>query len=417
MRLVGGSEAPDMGMKSLPEARRLVRQQFVPVVGIEVVPLAAARNRVLATNLVASVDLPPHDNAAMDGFAIRASDMLDSGYPRLRLIGHAAAGHPFTGEVGDGQAVRILTGAPMPRGADTVVTQETCGYDGDYVRIIERVRPGANFRRRGEDVSAGSVVLAAGRRLRPHDIALAAALGVRELIVFQQLRVALFSTGDEVREPGTPLAAGQIWDANRWLLRSLLEAAGCAVSDLGILADHRHAIEGALAEAAHDHDLIVTSGGMSFGTEDHMSNVIRRRGALETQRLAIKPGKPVGLGDIDDCPILALPGNPVAVAVSFIAFGRALVLRLSGCLEDGPLAFRLPAAFGYRKKYGRRDYLLGVVERDGSGVSSVSMYEKQGAAMLSAISQTHGFAAIDETVEHVRPGDLVDFIPHESLLA
>ncbi len=416
MRLIGGG-IPDIGMKTLPQARQLVQQQFIPVVGIEVVPLAAARNRVLATSLVAAVDLPPHDNAAMDGFAIRSSDLLESGYPRLQLIGHAAAGHPFGGAVADGQAVRILTGAPLPRGADTVVTQETCTVEGEFVRIIERVRPGANFRKRGEDVRAGAVVLAAGRRLRPHDIALAAALGVQDMIVFNRLRVALFSTGDEVREPGTPLDAGQIWDANRWLLRSLLEAIGCEISDLGILADNAHDIEGVLADAAHDHDLIVTSGGMSFGSEDHMTNVIRRRGALETQRLAIKPGKPVGLGDIDDCPILALPGNPVAAAVSFVAFGRAVVLRLAGCLEDGPLSFRLPAAFGYRKKRGRRDYLLGVVERDGSGVSSVSMYEKQGAAMLSAISQTHGFVAIDENFEHVRPGDLVDFIPHEALLA
>ncbi len=416
MRLVGGS-APDIGMKTLPEARQLVQRQFIPVVGSQVVPLAAARNRVLATGLVAAVDLPPHDSAAMDGFAIRSSDLLESGYPRLQLIGHAAAGHPFAGAVADGQAVRILTGAPLPRGADTVVTQETCAVDGDFVRIIERVRPGANFRKRGEDVRAGAAVLAAGRRLRPHDIALAAALGVREMIVFNRLRVALFSTGDEVREPGTPLDAGQIWDANRWLLRSLLEAIGCEISDLGILADNANDIEGVLADAAHDHDLIVTSGGMSFGSEDHMTNVIRRRGALETQRLAIRPGKPVGLGDIDDCPILALPGNPVAAAVSFVAFGRAVVLRLAGCLEDGPLSLRLPAAFGYRKKRGRRDYLLGVVERDGSGVSTVNMYEKQGAAMLSAISQTHGFAAIDESVEHVRPGDLLDFIPHEALLA
>jgi molybdopterin molybdotransferase len=295
--------------------------------------------------------------------------------------------------------------------------QETCGLQGDAVAFTERVRPGANFRRRGEDVRAGSVVLPAGRRLRPQDIALAAALGAHELIVFERLRVALFSTGDEVREPGTPLNIGQIWDANRWLLRSLLEALGCRVSDLGILTDDLHSIEGAISEAAHEHDLIVTSGGVSVGSEDHMTNVIRRRGSLDTRRLAIKPGKPIGLGDIDDCPILALPGNPVAAAVSFIAFGRSVVLRLAGSSEDGPLAFRLPAGFGYRKIRGRRDYLLGVVERDGSGVSSISMFERQGAAMLSAISQTEGFVAIDEHVEHVQPGDLVDFIPHEVLFA
>jgi len=415
-RFWNGVESADAGM-TIRAAKQFVQAQFAPAVGIESVPLAAARNRVLATNLVATIDLPPHDSAAMDGFAVRSADLSVAGAPRLRLIGRAAAGHPFDGTIGDGQTVRILTGAPLPPGADAVAMQEICGVEGDAVAVGAGVRPGANFRRRGEDVRAGSVVAAAGRRLRPQDIALAAALGVRELIVFNRLRVALFSTGDEVREPGSPLHAGEIWDANRWLFRSLLEALGCDVSDLGILADDLRRIEGALSDAAHEHDLIVTTGGVSVGKEDHVTNVIRRRGYLETRRLAIKPGKPVGLGDIDDCPILALPGNPVAAAVSFIAFGRAVVLRLAGSAEDGPPSFRLPAAFGYRKKPGRRDYLLGVVERDGSGISSIGLFEKQGAAMLSAITQAEGFVAVDDAVEHVRPGDLVDFIPHESLLA
>jgi len=414
--VLGIGNGTDAGTKTIQQAMQLMRAQFVPAVDVEVVPLAAARNRVLATNLVAAIDLPPHDSAAMDGFAVRAAD-LSSGVPRLQLVGRAAAGHPFNGTVADGQAVRILTGAPLPDGADAVVMQETCVIQGDTVRIAGRVAPGANFRPRGEDVRSGSVVVAAGRRLRPQDVALAAAVGVRELIVFRRLRVALFSTGDEVRDAGAPLNRGEIWDANRWLLRSLLEAVGCQVSDVGILRDDPQAIEGAVSGAAHEHDLIVTSGGVSVGTEDHLTNVIRRRGYLDAQRLAIKPGKPVGLGDIDDCPIIALPGNPVAAVVSFIAFGRAAVLRLAGSTEGGPPAFRLPADFGYRKKPGRRDYLLGVVERDAGGVSSVSMFEKQGAAMLSAITQADGFVAVDEDVEHVRPGDLVDFIPHESLLA
>ncbi|HET6221794.1 MAG TPA: gephyrin-like molybdotransferase Glp, partial [Dongiaceae bacterium] len=402
MALNGGKKAGP-GMTPLHEAKRHVQAQFVAAVGVETVPLAAARNRVLATNLVAAVDLPPHDSAAVDGFAVRSADLWATNAPRLRLVGRTAAGHPFNGTVGGGQTVHILTGAPLPQGADAIVMQEACSIRGDAVDFTERVRPGANFRRRGEDVRTGSVVLAAGRRLRPQDIALAAALGVHELIVFERLRVALFSTGDEVREPGTPLNAGEIWDANRWLLRSLLEALGCKVSDLGILNDDLHGIEGAISGAAHEHDLIVTSGGVSVGSEDHMTNVIRRRGSLDTRRLAIKPGRPVGLGDIDDCPILALPGNPVAAAVSFIAFGRSVVLRLAGSTEDGPLAFRLPAGFGYRKIRGRRDYLLGVIERDGSGISSISMFEKQGAAMLSAITQTDGFVAIDEHIEHVQP--------------
>src|SRR5215468_4555861 len=230
-------KAGGTGTKTLAEAQRLVRAQCAPAVAVEAVPLGAARNRVLATNLVAAIDLPPHDSAAMDGFALRSADVDGADSPRLRLVGRGAAGHPFEGTVAGGEAVRIFTGAPLPRGADAIAVQEICGLHDDSVVVGGSVRPGANYRRRGEDVHAGSVVLAAGRRLRPQDIALAAALGMRELAVFDSLRVALFSTGEEVREPGMPLGPGEIWDANRWLLRSLLEALGCRVSDLGILVD------------------------------------------------------------------------------------------------------------------------------------------------------------------------------------
>lgn len=410
-----GGEA-GLAMKTLAEAGQMVQAHFPPAVPVEQVPLGRARNRVLADGLVAPTDLPRFDNAAMDGFAVRWADLGAAG-PRLLHVGQAAAGHPFAGTVRTAQTVRVLTGGEMPQGADTVVVQEHCLAKGDWVEVVENPRQGANVRRRGEDLRAGTVVLAAGRRLRAPDIALAAALGFCSLPVYRRLRVALLSTGDEVREPGSPLCAGEIWDANRWLLASLLEALGCRVSDLGIRPDDADAIESALAAAAQDHDLIVTSGGMSVGSEDHLAEVIRRHGSLETQTLAIKPGKPVGLGDIDDCPILALPGNPVAAAVAFVAFGRSLVLRLAGATHEDPVSFRLPSGFSYAKKPGRRDYLVGTHTRDGGGVGWLVPHAKQGSAMLSAMARAGGFIVIDEGVEKVKPGDLVDFIPYDVLMS
>ena len=271
-------------------------------------------------------------------------------------------------------------------------------------------------RRRGDDVRAGSVLIPAGRRLHSQDIALAAALGNRELTVFNRLHVALFSTGDEVRDPGTKLAIGQIWDANRWLLRSLLDSLGCQVSDLGILPDNAQAIEAALMAAARDHDLLVTSGGVSVGSEDHLTAVIRRRGTLDIWRLAISPGRPVGLGDIDACPILALPGNTVPAVVMFVAFGRSLVLRLAAARGETPLSFRLPSNFALKKPAGRRDYLFGMVENVGNSPSAVVPSARQGAGVLSAISETQGFIVLEENREAIRPGDIVEFVPLRSIL-
>ena len=404
-------------MMLLAEAEAIVHAQLSLAVGRESVPLAEARGRILGQDLISPLDLPPHDNAAVDGFAFYGSDLPASGAARLRLAGRAAAGRPFTGVVLRGEAARILTGAPMPAGTDTVVMQEDCGVDGDTLHVLRLPRCSSNRRRRGEDIQAGKLALSAGQRLRAPEIALAAALGQTSLPVFQRLSVGLFSTGDEVRDPGILLQAGQIWDANRWMLRNLLEGLGCRVSDLGILPDDAGAVEQALQAAAHAHDLLITSGGMSVGSEDHLGAVIRRRGTLDIWRLAVKPGKPVGFGDIDTCPILALPGNPVAAMVLFLVLGRGIVLRLSGAGMEPPLRLRLPADFVYKKKPGRREYLLGRVDSRGDGVSVVRPLPKQGTAILSAATLAEGLILLPEEAEIVDTDDLVDFLPLSSLMS
>jgi molybdopterin molybdotransferase len=385
-----------------------IRAQLPPMLDCETIALSAARGRVLAEDLTAAVDLPHWDSAAVDGFAVRGSD-LASGGTKLRVVGEAAAGHPFRGSAGPGEAVRILTGAELPQGMDLVVMQEVCRLDGAFV-LIEGGGTKRNWRPRGEDVAVGALAIPAGRRLQPQDVALAGALGCRQIKVRRQTRVGLFSTGDELREPGSLLGRGQIWDGNRCLLRGLLERLGCEVRDFGILRDQPDVVEGALSRAAKECDLLVTSGGMSVGTEDHMRRIIGRRGALEVWPLAIKPGKPVGLGDIDDCPIVALPGNPIAAVVAFIALGRSVVNAVAGASDDPLPAQTLPAAFSFRKTKGTRQFLLAELRRDARGASVVAPSSKQGTAMLSALTGADGFAVIGEDCEEVHDGDLVDFL-------
>ncbi|HWA42528.1 MAG TPA: gephyrin-like molybdotransferase Glp [Hypericibacter adhaerens] len=398
-------------MRSLAEALALLLPDVEVTIRSEWVPLARARDRILSTPLLAPADLPPCDNAAMDGYAVRTADLAAHAKSGFRIVGRAAAGHPFEGGPGEGEAVQIFTGAPMPAGTDMVIMQEACLSDGQSLRLVGEAKPGAHCRRQGEDVRRGSTIFPAGRRLRAIDIALAAALGFHELTVFNRLRVALFSTGDELREPGAPLGPGQIWDANRPLLRALLEELGFETVDLGIIPDDPVALDRRLSDAAHSHDFIVTSGGMSVGSEDYMRRVIRERGALEMWRLAIKPGKPVGFGDIDTCPILALPGNPVAALVTFLMFGRPILLRFAGAGAETLPVLRVAAGFDYRKKAGRRDFLFGTVTPDGEGISRAVPTPKQGSAMLSPLVGMQGFIALEEAREEVKPGEPVDFIP------
>ncbi len=392
----------------LDEARDLLRRQLRRCVVAETVPLGAALHRVLAEDLVAAVDLPSQDKAAVDGYAVRSADLTADQATRLRVIGQSAAGHPWPMLAEPFQAVRIFTGAAVPTGLDTVIMQEACGIDGGVVAVPAGMVVGANIRRCGEDYATGQLALHQGLRLRPRDLGLAAALGVPVLRVYRRLRVALFSTGDELLDPGSSLQFGQAWDANRHLLTGQLTELGCEVSDFGILPDRLTKTIGALADAAHDHDLIVTSGGMSVGDEDYVKRVIRRRGHLELWQLAIKPGKPVGFGDIDDCPILALPGNPVAALATFTMLGTLAVARLSGSDDDLPSALEITADFTLSKQPGRREFLPGVL---GQGARSVGLFAKKGSAMISALVGSDGLIDLAEDTTGVVPGDRVRFIP------
>ena len=341
--MTGDFSAADRVM-TLAEALELLTGQVVPVDGVERLPLVETLGRVLAEDVVSPLALPPFANSAMDGWAFAHDGRPADGW--LSIVGRAAAGHPFAGRVGSGEAVRILTGAPLPEGADSVAMQEDCSAEDGRVRVPPALPPGANVRAAGEDVTAGAVVLAAGRRLRPQDLGMAAAVGRTGLVVRRPLSAALFSTGDEINEPGTVLPEGGIHDSNRFTVAALLRGLGIGVTDLGILPDDPARIGAALAAAAVGHDLILTSGGVSVGDEDHVKAVVRGLGTLHFWRLAIKPGKPVALGRIAGAAFVGLPGNPVAALVTFVAVVRPLLLAMMGARDTPPPACPVPEETG-----------------------------------------------------------------------
>jgi len=400
---------------SVDEALARIDAGVVAVVDSETAPLKLATGRVLARDLIAAMDLPPHANSAVDGYAVAHADLLPDRDTELPIGGRAAAGHPLDRALRRGEAIRIFTGAPMPKGADTVLMQEDCVAVDGRVQLKPGIRKGANRRHAGEDVALGEKALAAGRRLGPADLGLAAALGYHELPVFRRLRVALLSTGDEVREPGMTLPPGAIYDANRFMLKALVESLGCVVTDFGIRPDREAALADTLAAASAEHDLIVTSGGVSTGEEDHVKGAIERLGALHFWRLAIKPGRPVALGQVGRVPLIGLPGNPVAVVVTFAVLARPLILKLAGAAASAPRLFPVRAGFAYRKKPGRREYLRARLERDGDQLVAVK-YARDGAGILSSIVQSDGLVILDETTGDLAAGTVVDFLPFAEVI-
>jgi len=402
------------------EVERLLAERIAPVGEIERTSLNEAAGRVLAGDLIAPVDLPPFDNSAVDGFAVRHSSLAADGETRLAIVDRVAAGHAAARPVAAGQAVRIFTGAPMPAGADTVFMQEDCRVEDASVVVPLGLKPGANRRLAGEDVRAGAVALPAGRRLQPQHVALAAALGLVDLAVRRRIRVALFSTGDEIVEPGAPRPQPALYDANRRLLAELAARLGARVTDLGILPDDPQPLAAALAAAAAQHDLVLTSGGVSTGEADHVRAAVERVGRLVFWRVAIKPGRPVAMGVIPgsgaSAAFVGLPGNPVAAFVTFVRVVRPLLLRLAGALPEPIVGLPVRAGFAYRKKQGRREYVRVTLERAADGTLEASKYPQEGAGVITSLTRTDGLAELAEETTDIRPGATIGFIPYAALI-
>jgi len=400
----------------LADMERMIAQRVQPVTETEPVTLAAARGRVLAGAVTAPVDLPPFDNSAVDGYAVRHRDVAASGETRLAVTGRVTAGSAASEPIAPGQAVRIFTGAPMPAGADTVFMQEDCRVEGADVIVPAGLKLGANRRLAGEDVRKGATVLPAGRRLAAQDVALVAAVGLTTLNVRRRVRVALFSTGDEIVEPGAPRPQAALYDANRYLLAGMLDRLGAEVTDLGILKDDPAALTQAIGAAAQLHDLVLTSGGVSTGEADHVRDAIEQVGRLVFWRVAIKPGRPVAMGVIGGAAFVGLPGNPVAVFVTFARVVRPLLLRLAGAKPEPLTALPVRLSFPYKKKKGRREYVRVALRPGADGTVEAVKHPQDGAGVITSLTETDGLAELTEDVTTVEPGSTVGFLSYATLM-
>lgn len=398
-------------LMSIDQAVALIVERLPVLAGIEPVPLGDADRRISAEDVVAGIALPPFDNSAVDGYAVRHVD-LSAAETILPVRGRVAAGGSTDGIATAGAAVRIFTGARMPDGADTVFMQEDVRVEGDHVALPPGLKRGANRRPAGEDVERGAIVIPAGRRLTPPDLALAAAVGHGRLLVRRRLRVAVFSTGNELAEPGAALGVGAIHDSNRVMLVALLRRVGAEVVDLGILRDDPAILSTKIADAAAGHDLILTSGGVSTGEEDHVKAAVESAGSLVFWRLGIKPGRPVAMGLIGGTPFVGLPGNPVAAYVTLLFLVRPLLARLGGARYVRPTGIPVRSAFGYHKKAGRREFVRVSLRRRDDGALEAVKFPRDGAGILTSLTESDGLAELADDVTVLAEGDTIEVHPH-----
>ena len=396
------------------EALAILKSRVRPVVDVESIDLHIAQGRYLAEFVLAPRDIPAHDNAAVDGYAFSHSGYDRQTGARLKIVGEAAAGHPYQSTPSSDDAVRIFTGAVMPDGFDTVVMQEDVRIEEQsgqtWVMIPPGLKPGANRRLAGEDAKLGAVLVETGARLRPQDVASAAACGLDRLRCYAPLKVAILSTGDEIMRAGDPFVPGKVYDANAPMLEGLIEIAGAVPVDLGVLPDRADRVREALAEAARRYDVLVVSGGASQGAEDHVARTIDAIGKRHLWQIAIKPGRPMSFGQIGDCVVLGLPGNPVAVFVCFLIYVRPVLAGLAGGTWAEPVRYPIAAAFAQTKKRGRREFWRAKLTLK-DGRLAVEKFARDGSGLISSLREADGLIEVAEEVTEVRAGELVDFIP------
>jgi molybdopterin molybdotransferase len=413
------SATSDYDPNSMPvdKAREHIRAFLLPVTAVERLNIRAALGRVLAEDVISPVNVPRHENSAMDGFAVRFADLKADGETTLEIIGTSFAGKPFEGTSGPGQAVRIMTGAVIPFGADTVIQQERAKASGEQVAVMPVPQKGTNTRSAGEDLRAGEAALKRGQPVRPAEIGMMASLGIGEVAVYRKLRVAFFSTGDELVAVGTPLGPGQIYDSNRYTIYGLLTRLGCDVLDMGVIRDTPHDVERAFKEAAQAADVVITSGGVSVGEADYVKQILDRLGEVLFWKIAMKPGRPLAYGKIGNAHFFGLPGNPVAVMVTFYQFVRDALLLLQGQTRVMPLPTqKVVCTSPIKKAPGRTEFQRGILSRDASGHWSVRTTGDQGSGILSSMSQANCFIILSTDQGNVPAGTAVDVQLLEGLI-
>jgi len=395
----------DPNAMHVAKAREYIQQFLNPVSETETLALRDSLGRVLAADITSPANVPNYDNSAMDGYALKASDLAT---PRLKVVGTAFAGKAFDGTVSNGQCVRIMTGAAMPAGTDTVVVQEKTLTDGEFINISEAPKPQANVRYAGEDLKLGQSVLTKGHLMRPADLGLIASLGIAEVQAYRKLKVAFFSTGDELVGLGQPLQTGQVYDSNRYTLFGMLTRLGVEVIDLGAIADDPVQLEATLLNAAQQADVVITSGGVSVGEADYMKLLLAKHGQVMFWKVSMKPGRPLAYGKVGNAHYFGLPGNPVAVMVTFYQFVRDALLRLMGQSTPVPLPmFQVQCTQAIKKLTGRTEFQRGILFTDTDGVWRVKPTGAQGSALLSSMSLANCFIVLDDTIGNLDAGATV----------
>ncbi len=403
--------ADDYDPNSMPvaKAREVIARFLSPVTTTERLNVRAALGRVLAEDVVSPLNVPAHDNSAMDGYAVRFADLKGDGEATLKITGTAFAGAPFQGTVKPGECVRIMTGGVVPAGADTIVMQEHVKAEQDRVTIGPGYKKGQNLRRAGEDLAVGQVALKRGLPLRPAEVGLISSLGIGEVTVYRRLRVAFFSTGDELVSIGTQPREGQIYDSNRYTIHGMLTRLGCEVLDMGVVRDDPKLLEKAFHDAAAAADVVITSGGVSVGEADFVKDLLNKLGEVVFWKIAMKPGRPLAYGKIGAAHFFGLPGNPVSVMVTFYQFVRDALLKLSGRDPVPPLpTFKVPCVSSLKKAPGRTEFQRGVLERDSHGTWSVRVTGEQGSGILRSMSEANCFIILPDTQGNVASGTLVE---------
>ena len=407
----------NIGLLTVAEAQARILDGVTPVTAVETLPVREALGRVLAEDIVSPIDVPSHTNSAMDGYAVRAADLPDEGVREFPVPGTSWAGRPWLTPIEPGQAVQIMTGGMMPEGADTVVMQEQVEREGDTVRIGSGHRCGQNVRAAGEDLATGQPVFSAGRLLSAADIGVLASLGLAEARVYRRLKVAFFSTGDELRAVGEPLGPGEIHDSNRYTLYGMLKKLGVEIIDLGVVRDRRELIEQAFRDAAAAADAIITSGGVSVGEADFVKETLEKLGRMSFWKIAMKPGRPVTFGNIDDAVFFGLPGNPVSVMVTFFVFVRQALLKMTGATgASDVLTLQARTTSPLRKRPGRFEFQRGVMEQVGPGEFTVRSASAQGSGVLRSMSEANCFILLDPARTSVETGETVEVQAFQNLL-
>ena len=408
----------DFDPKSLSADAALeqIKSGAVRIKGIEKIAIREALNRILAEDIHSHINVPTGTNSAMDGYAVNSGDIPSSGNVELHVSGTAWAGKPYDGKLTAGSCVRIMTGAIMPDGADTVIIQEDVQVTGSGIIIDGATRKGDNVRQAGEDIAAGDLILSRGRRLNPADIGLIASLGIAEVCVVRRLRVAFFSTGDELRSIGETLSDGAIYDSNRYTLYGMLERMGADIIDMGVIKDDRDALEEAFSIAAANADVLITSGGVSVGEADYIKEILAKLGQVDFWKVAIKPGRPLAFGQVGNALFFGLPGNPVSVMVTFYEFVQPALRKMIGEDDAGVLSLKARCDSKLKKRPGRVEYQRGILQRDEDGDLVVVKTGAQGSGILRSMSQANCFIILPVASSGVEPGEFVDIQPFSGLV-